>query len=246
MDRIPKKIHILKFIAEQGIVTIGDIQRNIGEADDFESIRVILYQLGIGHIKFGDIPHGVWFIKNQSSIEILKTYFKEFPNFPIRNVHLHLVPHALGMNKIRTILEQTSNIKVETWWSENYIRALSPAMRFGISLPKIPDAIFWRLRSDGSRQKFFLEYERTLKNKARYFELFQNYAKRSDSQSKSVIYICENDLIKTELERIEGLLVKSGRLEGCGLCFQFITFNEFCTQYKPVNQTRKENAVCVT
>ncbi len=63
VDRIPKKIRILKFIAEQGIASIGDIQRYNGEADDFDSIRVILYQLGIGHIKFGDIPHGVWLSK---------------------------------------------------------------------------------------------------------------------------------------------------------------------------------------
>ncbi len=245
MDRIPQKLLILKFIVEQGVVTLEDIKQFLNIPNDSGSIRVSLYQLGISHIKYGKIPHGVWYVSNSQSIELLRTYFRELPQFPIRRIHLHLVPHSLGMNRIRIILQKSQNIKVSAWWSEHYIRALTPDMRFGILMSKIPDAIFWRDRCNGTQQKFFLEYERTLKSKARYMDLFRYYSQRNDVLNRNVIYICENDTIKTELEKIEQFLVKSGRMESTGLYFQFITFEKFCLQYSIQNPIQKEEEVCV-
>ena len=240
MNSIPKKIQILKFIVEQGVVTLDDIRRYLRSQNHTDSIRVTLYQLGVSHIKYGKIPYGVWYVNNLRSVELLNMYYRDLPQLSIRKVHLHHIPHALGINRIRVILEQTPYIKVDSWWSENYIRSLSPRMRFGISLAKIPDAIFWRLRSNGSRQKFFLEYERTLKSKSRYLEIFQYYANRKDVLNKNVLYICENETIKEELEKIEEFLVKSGKLESSGLYFQFITFKQFYYQHLSQPKQKEE------
>lgn len=240
MSGVPQKIRILKFIVEQGVVTLDDIRRFLGSENHTDSIRVTLYQLGATHIKYGKIPYGVWSINNYQSIELLKTYYKDLPPLTTCKVHIHHIPHTLGINRIRNIFDQTPLLQIDSWWSENYIRALSPRMRFGISLARIPDAIFWRLRGDGSRQKFFLEYERTLKSKARYVDIFQYYANREDVLDKNVLYICENETIKDELRRIEEFLVKSGRLESSGLYFQFITFESFCQQHLTQPKQKEE------
>ena len=243
MGEVPQKFRILRYIIEQGVVTLDDIRRYLGSQNHTDSIRVTLYQLRAGHLKYGKIPYGVWYINDLQSVELLKTYYRDLPQLSTRRVYLHHIPHALGINRIRTILDQTPYLKIDTWWSENYIRALSPRMRFGISLAKIPDAIFWRLRSDGSRQKFFLEYERTLKSKSRYLEIFQYYANREDVLDKNVLYICENETIRDELIRIEEFLVKSGKLESSGLYFQFITLDSFCQQHL-TQPKQKEEVKC--
>ncbi|MBP9854902.1 MAG: replication-relaxation family protein [Candidatus Omnitrophica bacterium] len=247
MGGVPRKIHILRFIIEQRVVTLDDIHGYLGSENHTDSIRVTLYQIGASHIKYGKLPNGVWYVNDSKSIELLKAYHRDFPWLCTRRIPLHFIPHALGINRIRIILEQTPCFKIDAWWSETYIRALTPRMRFGISLAKIPDAIFWRLRSDGSRQKFFLEYERTLKSKSRYLELFQYYANRNDVINRNVLYICENETIKEELERIEEFLVKSGKLESSGLYFQFITLDGFCQQYlsliKQKGETKCENLI---
>lgn len=244
MNRTPQKILILKFVVEQGIATLEDIRQYLNLKEDSGYLRVALYKLGVSHLKYGKIPHGIWFVGRPELIGLLKSYYRDLPLFPTRRVHLHLVPHSLGMNRIRTILEKSQNIMVSNWWSEHYIRSLAPDMRFGILLSKIPDAIFWRSRNDSSQQKFFLEYERTLKSKARYIDLFRYYANRQDVQNRNVIYICENDTIKAELEKIEQFLVKTGRLENVGICFQFITFENFCQQYAINNQIKEEERLC--
>lgn len=245
MGRIPKKIKILKFIVEQGVATLDDITDHLGSQNHTNSIRVSLYQLGISHIKYGEIPHGVWCACNPSPAKLLKTYFKDLPEIYIRKIHPHYIPHSLGLNRIRIILSQIDYFKIDTWWSENYIRSLSPRMRFGISLARIPDAIFWRLRGDGSRQKFFLEYERTLKSKSRYVNIFQYYANRKDVLNKNVLYICGTETILEELKKIEEFLVKSGKLEACGLYFQFITFDSLCQQYISQTKKQKEKTKCL-
>ncbi len=231
MKDIPKKIRILRFVIEQGVVTLDDIRCFLGNQDRKDSIRVTLYKLGASHVKYGKISHGVWYINNAGSLELIKTYYPDLTQIVIRKVYLHHIPHALGINRIRIILCQNLKVDIDTWWSENYIRSLSPRQRFGISFTKIPDAIFWRLRSDGSRQKFFLEYERTLKSKSRYTEIFQYYANRKDVTKRNVLYICADEIIKDELEKIEKFLVKSAKLESAGLYFQFITFKSLVHQY---------------
>jgi len=60
MSLTPQKIRILKFIAEQGIVTIDDINLGLFPKDKSASIRVILHQMGRQPIpSLGDIKHGV-------------------------------------------------------------------------------------------------------------------------------------------------------------------------------------------
>lgn len=245
MGGVPQKIQILRFIVEQGVVTLDDIERFLRGENHAAAIRVALYKLGISHIKYGKIPHGVWFVDDPQTVELLKKYYKDLPQLSTRKVHLHHIPHALGINRIRNILYLTPYLKIDTWWSENYIRTLSPRMRFGISLARIPDAIFWRLRSDGSRQKFFLEFERTLKSKSRYVDIFQYYANRKDVLKKNVLYICGTETIQEELIKIEEFLVKSGKLESTGLYFQFITFEDFCRQHS-TQPKQKEESKCVS
>ena len=59
MDNIPRKIRILKFIIEQGVVTLEDIRRYLRSRNHTDSIRATLYQVGTSHIKYGKIPYGV-------------------------------------------------------------------------------------------------------------------------------------------------------------------------------------------
>ena len=238
MAFIPQKIRILKFIAEQGVATVDDISRSLFKNDKPSTVRVTLHQLGVRHTKYGDVKHGVWYIDKSRLFDLLRTYFPDFPALDVRPVLLHLVPHSLEMNRIRTALEKTSQITVTQWWSENFIRASLPHGE-NIANKKIPDAIFWRRRADNTLQKFFLEYERTLKNKDRYEEIFRCYAKREDVKNKNVIYICESDFVKEELEQVEAKLATAGKLDGAGLFFQFVTLESFYKIYSN-NPTHKE------
>ncbi len=231
MAAVPQKIRILKFIAEQGIVTVDDINRHLFEDDKSSTIRVTLHQLKIGHVKFGHIKHGVWYIDKPELFDLLKTYFPNIPTFEVKPLLLYQVPHNLEINRIRITLEKTQQIAIEEWWSERFIRALPSPLRGKIANSKIPDAIFWRRRTDGTRQKFFLEYERTLKNKDRYEEIFRSYSQREEVDNKNVIYICENDFIREELKQVEEKLAKAGKLAGAGLYFQFVTLENFYKTY---------------
>ncbi len=242
MAFIPQKIRILKFIAEQGVATVDDISRSLFKNDKSSTVRVSLHQLGVRHTKYGDVKHGVWYIDKPRLFDLLMTYFPDSPAFEVRPILLHLVPHSLEMNRIRTALEKTSQITITQWWSENFIRASLPQGE-NIASKKIPDAIFWRRRrADDTLQKFFLEYERTLKNKDRYEEIFRCYAKREDVKNKNVIYICENDFVKEELEQVESKLAKVGKLDGVGLFFQFVTLENFYKIYSnnPTNKEEKQ------
>ncbi len=242
MVSIPQKIKILKFIAEQGIVTVDDINRGLFEDDKSATIRVTLHQLEIGHAKFGNIKNGVWYIDKPELFDRLKIFFPKIPTFEVKPLLLYQVPHTLEINRIRITLEKTRHIDIDQWWSERFIRALPSPIGGKIATKNIPDAIFWRRRTDGALQKFFLEYERTLKNKNRYEEIFCSYAKREDVNHKNVIYICENDFIKEELEHVEAKLAKTGKLDGVGLYFQFVTLENFYKTYtnNPINQEEKQ------
>ena len=224
---VPQKIKILKFIAEQGIVTIDDINLALFQKDKTSSVRVTLHQAGVGHEKFGSIKYGVWYISDPKLFELIQTYFPDLPDFQPRPLLLHNVPHSLEINRIRIALEKSDRVNVVRWWSEGYIRALPLSMREDVTNTKIPDAIFWRKKADGSEQRYFLEYERTLKNKERYDEIFRFYASRPDAGTKNIIYICENEFIKTELEDVELKMVKSGKLDEAGMTFQFVTKDSF-------------------
>ncbi len=241
---VPQKIKILRFVAEQGVATVEDIQKSLPGNLSLNSIRVTLYHLGLAHTKFGHIPHGVWYVDNQKLLHQLKTYFPSLPDMQVRKVHLYLIPHTLGMNSIRIILENTPEINIVEWWSERHLQALQNGRRMGFSLHRMPDALFWRKRSDGTRQMFFVEYERTLKSPSRYRDLFQFYANRDDVLKRNVLYICENDILRSELEKIERSLVSAGKLESAGLYFQFITLEDFFARYSS-NNRKTEEEKCV-
>ena len=228
MRAVPQKIQILKFIGEQGVVTLSDVAAHLSCPDKISYIRVTLYKLGIIHIKYRQIPNGVWFIDNSKLCDLLNSCYPdpESPCFELRPVVWLEIPHSLELNRIRTTFEQTDVITIDQWWSENYIRALPAALKEGLGTFKIPDAIFWRKKTDGSRQKYFLEYERTLKNTDRYEEIFCSYAKREDVKDRNVIYICATAYIKDRLQRVEEYLIKIERLPQAGL-FQFITLEGF-------------------
>ena len=226
MRAIPQKIMILKFIGEQGIVTVSDVTRHLFEDEKFSCVRVIMHQLGIAHMKFREIPNGVWFIDNPELYKQLSLYFPDFLRFEVRSVVMHHIDHDLELNRIRTSFTRTHLITIDQWWSEKYIRALPIYLRRDFRI-KFPDAIFWRKRHDGTSQKYFLEYERTMKSKERYENIFRSYVTNKEVKDRNVIYICADIHIKEELHNIEQNLVKSGRLGQGGEYFQFITLEGF-------------------
>ena len=239
MGYIPQKICILKFVCEQSIVTIEDVSQSQNIKPSVA--RVTLHQLGIAHTKYGDIKHGIWYINRPELFDLLRSYFPDLPTFKVRPLLLHQVVHSLTMNRIRITLEQTHHLTVAQWWSENYIRSLPSPIGRRIAHTKIPDAIFWRRRTDGSQQKFFLEYERTLKNKSRYECILQAYTKCPDVSHRNVLYICENTFIKEELEHIEKKLAQTGKIPGAGLYFQFVTLENFFNTYGHHKKEERQN-----
>ena len=240
MRAIPQKIHILKFIGEQGVVTISDITRHFSCPDKYSYIRIALYKLGLAHVKYLDIHNGIWFIDNPDLYDLLRSYYPDFPQLEARLVGLGRVPHCLELNHIRTTLTHTHRITIDNWWSERCLWSLPLSKREEFCGDKIPDAIFWHKRRDGSRQKYFLEYERTLKSKDRYDEIFRTYARRRDVNNRNVIYICQTLKIKRQLENIEERLVRSGRLSDIGQYFQFVTLESFYKSHSNPNPIKEE------
>ena len=228
MRAVPQKIQILKFVGEQGIVTLSDVASHLSCPHKLSYIRVALYKLGITHKKYREIPNGVWFVDNQALFDLLSAYYPDSPRFEVRPIVWHEIQHALELNRIRNTFLQTNIVTIDEWWSENYIRALPLSMKeYWDNGLKAPDAVFWRKRQDGTRQKYFLEFERTLKNTQRYEDIFCSYARRPDVKDRNVIYICGTPYIKERLQRVEEYLVKTGALPGIGLFFQFITLEGF-------------------
>ena len=239
MRAIPPKIHILRFIGEQGIASVADVTHHLFEPQKFHAVRIALHKLGVSHTQYPGIRHGIWFINKPELYSLLSNYFPHLPAFQVRPIPLHLVLHYLELNRIRTALQKSNQFVIDEWWSETYIRALPFVVRSRISGIKIPDAIFWRRRKDGGRRQFFLEYERTLKNKERYKEIFCSYAKRQGVEGRNVLYICSTEAIREELLAIEARLAQMGKLEGRGLHFQFVTLESFYKTYGDP-QTKKE------
>lgn len=229
MKEITLKIQVLRFVAEQRFVKAEDIcGRSFWRSNKLDTVRVTMNQLGLARIRYGNVKYGVRYIDNPRLIEILKEYYDDLAKFKIRTAHPEQIPHALGVNHIRNILENSSKIKITKWWSEEYLRSLPVESRDGrMSRYKIPDAIFFQERRDGTTSKFFLEYERSLKSNERYEEIFKFYESRRDIKEKSVLYVCENEFIKKRLIGLEEILAKKGRLKTKGEYFQFVTMEEF-------------------
>jgi len=236
---VPQKIQILKFVGEQGIVSVGDISRHLFRSDKFRIVRSTLYDLGVAHIRYRNVYGGLWYIDNPKLFELLGTYYPKLPAFEVTPIYDHYILHYLELNRIRSVFEHSRQIIIDEWWSEHYMRALPPALRVKVSNPKIPDAVFWRKKPDGTRQQFFLEYERSLKNKERYEEIFSIYARHPDIQNNNVIYLCDTPDIREELLAIEQRMARTGKFDKAGLCFQFFTLENFYENYEN-EQSKKE------
>ncbi len=243
MTKIPLRIQVLMFVAEQRFVKAEDIcERKFWRSNKLDTVRVTMNQLGLASIKYGNIKYGVRFIDDPGLIKILKEHYDDMAEFKIRPAHPEQIPHALGVNHIRNILENSSKIKITKWWSEEYLRSLPVESRYGkMSRNKIPDAIFSQERRDGTTSKFFLEYERSLKSNERYEEIFKFYEGRQDIKEKSVLYVCENDFIKKRLIGLEETLAKKGRLKMKGEYFQFVTIDEFNQSFSSITQKEAGN-----
>ena len=227
---IPQKIQILKFVAEQGIVSIEDINRYFyPDRDNSKAIRVTLYDMEVSHLRYYSpaIKNGVWYIGKQDVYDFLGTYFEEFFYMRVRSPLVHLIPHYLELNRIRTVIERDSAMVIDKWLKESFLRALPVYVREEYCSFKIPDAIFWRKKKDGTRQKFFLEYERSLKNTNRYVEIFNAYIKCEDVTDKNVLYICHSTKIKNNLVAIAERQAQIGMLDGDCRDFQFLSLEGF-------------------
>jgi hypothetical protein len=240
MRAIPQKIHILKFIGEQGIVSVLDVSRHLFQSDKSDVVRITMHQLGIAHKSYPGIQNGVWYVDKQDLYGLLHKYFPNLPRFYVRPIYHDRIPHYLELNCIRSTFEKSVKFEIDQWWSEQYIRSLPPGERFSFSDTKIPDAIFWRKRQNGTLQKYFLEYERTSKSKERYESILCSYAKRQDTRSRNVIYICQTPYIRERLVEIENKLARSGKIDRAGICFQFITLEGFYNNYRNGQLKREE------
>ena len=239
MRQIPLKIKTLRYVADQGVVSVEDVMKYFEEYSTVDAVRMAMSRLGIEHQPYGGIRYGIWFIADRKLFDQLREYYPGLQRYKVRGESvIRKVPHSFGINYLRTMLEQSDKIKVVEWWSEEFIRSLPVYKRDGLTAHKVPDAIFWRQRKDKTRQKFFLEYERSLKSPVRYGRIFQFYAKRHDVGNRNVIYICETEQIRDKLVRIEQELVKGGKLKATDLYFNFITLEEFNRAYA---QDKKES-----
>lgn len=243
MRFVSQRIKIIKYAAEQGVFTLDNLAEYLKKENISSSLRIALYDSGLCHVKYPNIQHGIWFLRNQDILNQIKPfYLPSIPSFYIRPLKMHLVDHALELNKIRNVIEQTNQIKVDEWWSENLIRALLPGLGgLKIAYDKLPDAIFWRRRTDGSRQMFFLEYERTFKNKERYKEIFKFYANHHLVKNKNVIYLCQDAPLKQKLEDLEEYFIKAGIIKNQSNIFQFITLQDFYQTYQKHNQQQEDH-----
>ncbi len=230
--KIPLKFQILGFIAEQGVVSIEDINRHFyPDRDNSKALRVIFYDMGLAHLRYSETKNGVWFIDKPKLYDLVSMWFPRLPLFKVRPPSLHLIAHYLELNRIRTTFERSDEITIDEWWSEHYIRALHPLIRSHYSDPKIPDAIFWRRRKDGTRQQLFLEYERTLKSRERYKEIFRAYSRREDVKDQNVIYLCRDAALARKIINIEWRLARIGLLDIDGRNFKFIVLENFYNAY---------------
>ena len=83
MRAVPQKIKILKFIWEQGVVSVDDIARHLSFSQKPESIRRALYKLGISQLKYSGVKHGLWRVDKPVQFALLNTYFPELSSFEL-------------------------------------------------------------------------------------------------------------------------------------------------------------------
>ncbi len=220
MSQIPIKMQILRYVCEQGLVSVDDVARHLHKPECHQSIRVMMHQLGLGHQSYGNITHGIWYVRDKASFKLVRKYYPELPNFKLHRQYPAFVEHSIGMNMIRHILENDDSLNIVKWLSEECVRSIPKLVRQDLIFGHYPDAIFWRQRKSGAAQKVFVEYERSLKNKRRYVTIFRRYAGMTDIESKSVIYICDSEDIRKYLIRITKEMQAFGKLKNTRV-FQF-------------------------
>ena len=79
--RIPQKIQILNFIAEQGIVSAEDVNRYFFSEDKINVIISTLYQFGLARMVYGPIQGGLWQINDSKLYQLLKTYYPNLSRY---------------------------------------------------------------------------------------------------------------------------------------------------------------------
>lgn len=235
MGSISQKVRILRFAAEQGVVSLDDVARFLNRTDQIAAVRTALHESGLSNFNYSKLKLGIWYLSKPESLDLIQYHYPELPHFGIHSLGFYVIDHALELNRIRLTLEESKQITITQWLSENHIRALaSSGMRINGACA---DAVFYRQRADRTQQKFFLEYEKTFKNIDRYKRIFRAYSRREDVKDRNVIYICKTPLIKQNLEYLELKMAKTGELEGAGLFFQFILLDEF---YRTYNNPKQE------
>ena len=166
--------------------------------------------------------------KNSGGLCLITDLLNERP-YSRWNHSRHKWPHSdrrqQGMNKIRHSLLNGGKFNIQSWYSEYSLRAMPISVR-GFSYTKIPDAIFFRRLEGGSQQKYFIEYERSLKNRERYRNILKFYANRKDVSRGSVLFICQNKYIQNELLKIRKEVFSKGIFNDVEEIFQFINYEE--------------------
>ena len=217
------RLTVLKYVSEQRYATLEDIYNGSGNKAGRESFRVSLYQFGLSRFSFPGVKEGIWHIGKQDIFKELQDLFPNDPLYSCIDIHPNEVLHALGMNKIRYFLANQAGITIERWQSEYSLRSLPLSMR-EFEFRNIPDAIFWRKLEDGSVQKCFVEYERSLKIHERYKNILKAYARRSDVTEGSILFICQSESIQKELLRARKAVFDKGIFNEQQEYFRFMDY----------------------
>ncbi len=225
--RIPQKIRILKFVAEQGIVSAADVNRYFFTEDKTKVVLSTLYQLGLARMWYYNVPGGLWQIKDPKLYRLLRAYYPDLGGMKVRHVSASLAPHYLELNRIRTVIEKFSRLDVALWLSERLIRAMLAGEREHLCPDRVPDAVFWLFKKGGGQKKWFLECERHFNStQERYREIFESYFWREDAKDNNVIFLCGNPEVQRRLAAIESkMFLRSGSV-------QIVTLEAFYRKYE--------------
>ncbi|MCP4653471.1 MAG: hypothetical protein GY858_08865 [Candidatus Omnitrophica bacterium] len=198
MNKIQRRIQILRFIGEQGAVTVEQISRRFGNKES--AVRTLFGKLNLEQVRVGAIRYGLWRVGNQDILDEVNSYYPDRLPLLVRAFVLPELLHSLRVTDIRILLEKSKEIKVTNWVSESALRSM-PAQIREIPYAKIPDAIFEVEFGKGIR-RFYLEYERTFKNLAKYKRIFDYYDCRNDIGAKQIIYVTEDCKVKNRLSQL--------------------------------------------
>lgn len=225
-----QKIQVLKFASEQKYTTLDAIRRHLGYGVKEESLRVALYTFGLSRVSYGAIKHGIWYVSDPKVYSLVRQYYPRLPFIRPVEIHPNEISHALGMNDIRYAIEHNPDFHVVEWLSEFHLRALPPQARFQLSYQTLPDAIFFNREANGSLKKYFIEFERSLKNRDRYRKIIRFYSKRPDVTAGSVLYISPEDYILNEIRKVEQEVLGGGVINEAGKFFRFIHYDSLVSR----------------